>query len=69
MSLPIGFVSAAVLLGAAWYVLINIIAEVYGMKISIYLFWSSAVCQVMFTLICCWLIILPSPSFWHEQQL
>lgn len=65
--LPIGFISARALLGSVWYSLTDIIAEVYGMKASVYLFICSSICQIVFSLICSEIINLSSPIFWHEQ--
>lgn len=50
-----------------WFVITDIIAEVYGYQLTRRLIWSSIVCSVLFTLVCSMLIQLPSPSFWQYQ--
>lgn len=50
------------------YAIADIIAEVYGYRISRNLIWITLVCQFLFSLIVTTIIKLPSPSFWHTQQ-
>lgn len=45
----------------------DIIAEVYGYKISRQLIWFDFACSVLFSLATLTVIKLPSPNFWHDQ--
>lgn len=51
-----------------WYFLGDVIAEVYGYKLSKQIIWSSLICEGIFILICFLFIHLPSPAFWHDQE-
>lgn len=62
-----GTLSAASLISPLWYILGDIITEVYGYKSSKKLFWSVMVCQIMFSLACYFLIGLNSPAYWTGQ--
>lgn len=64
---PIGVFSAASMISPIWFMLGDIIAEAYGYKTSRTLFWSVMLCQILFSLLCYFVIKLPSPSFWHGQ--
>lgn len=50
-----------------FFILGDIIAEVYGYRITKYLIWCGFGCQTIFVLICQLVIIAPSPSFFTEQ--
>jgi uncharacterized integral membrane protein (TIGR00697 family) len=50
-----------------WFLLTDIIAEVYGYQLTRRLIWSGILCGFLFTLACVSLIHLPSPSFWQYQ--
>lgn len=64
---PIGVLSAASLISPFWFVLGDIITEVYGLKIIMRLFWSVIICQFIFASLCFLLINLKSPIFWNGQ--
>lgn len=64
---PVGVFSAASIVSPIWFMLGDIIADVYGYKISRILFWSVALCQIFFSLFCHFITKLPSPIFWHGQ--
>ncbi len=49
------------------HVLLDIISERYGYQFAKKIIFCSLVCQLIFALICTYLIVLPSPSFWHYQ--
>lgn len=51
-----------------WFVMTDIIAEVYGYQLTRRLIWSGIVCGLLFTIICVSLIHLPSPTYWHYQS-
>ena len=46
----------------------DIIAEVYGYKISRYLSWYILISQLIFSLFVVFIIHLPSLSYWHDQS-
>ena len=63
-----GVLSAASLISPLWYILGDIITEIYGYKTSRKLFWSVVICQFLFALACYFLIRLDSPVYWHGQD-
>jgi uncharacterized PurR-regulated membrane protein YhhQ (DUF165 family) len=63
-----GVISAASLVSPLWYILGDILTEVYGYKLSRKLFWSVIVCQFMLALACYYLIRLHSPQYWHGDE-
>lgn len=50
-----------------WFVMTDIVAEVYGYQIARRLIWSGIACGLLFTVICVTLINLPSPETWPYQ--
>lgn len=50
-----------------WFVITDIIAEVYGYQIARRLIWSGIACGFLFTIICVTLIHFPSPEAWPHQ--
>lgn len=50
-----------------WFVMTDIIAEVYGYQIARRLIWSGMACGFLFTVICVTLIHFPSPETWPYQ--
>lgn len=50
-----------------WFVITDIVAEVYGYNLARKLVWSGLLCSFIFTFICASLIKLPSPLSWHYQ--
>lgn len=65
---PVGIFSAASLVSPFWFVLGDIVTEVYGLKIIMRLFWSVIICQFIFAFICLFLIGFKSPTFWNGQS-
>lgn len=59
--------SAASYLSPFWFILGDIIAEVYGFKESLIMFISSVITEIIFAPIVYMLIHLPSPPDWHQQ--
>lgn len=51
-----------------WYVLNDIITEVYGYQVIRRIIWSSLSCVFIFSLICILMIKLPTPPNWHYQH-
>ncbi len=62
------YASAGSLILPLWFVISDIIAEVYGFEISKKIFWYTLICQFFFVAFTYSLAHLPSPTFWHSQQ-
>lgn len=67
ISMYFGYTTAATLLFPMWFVLNDIIAEVYGYKVCRRILLTGFITQLVFNLICNFMINLPSPSDWHDQ--
>jgi uncharacterized integral membrane protein (TIGR00697 family) len=50
-----------------WFLMTDIIAEVYGYQLTRRLIWSGILCGFLFTMVCVPLIHLPSPASWQYQ--
>src|SRR5690349_2776162 len=50
-----------------WFVITDIVAEVYGYQLVRKLIWSGIICGLIFTVVCAFLIQFPSPSSWPHQ--
>jgi hypothetical protein len=61
-------IAASTLVIPLWYFLGDVIAEVYGYKLSKKIIWSSLICEGFFIFICAIFIHFPSPNFWHNQE-
>jgi len=65
---PLGVLAGASLVSPSWFMVGDMITEVYGFKTVMKLFWSVIICQFIFATVC-WLVIrLPSPAYWHGQE-
>lgn len=62
-----GTISAASLVSPFWFILGDVITEVYGYRNSINLYKAVILCQFTFAVICYFLIKLPSPDGWQGQ--
>ena len=51
-----------------WFILSDIITEIYGYKISRKVIWLAFFCHFIFSVLCTISIHLPPPAFWHEQS-
>lgn len=51
-----------------WFILSDIITEIYGYKISRQIIWFVFPCLFLFSLICTIALHIPSPRFWHGQS-
>lgn len=51
-----------------WFVLSDIITEIYGYKISRQIIWLAFLCHFLFSILCTIGLNTPSPHFWHGQQ-
>lgn len=50
-----------------WFILSDIITEIYGYKIARQIVWLAFICHFIFALLCAIAIKTPSPDFWHGQ--
>lgn len=60
--------SASTLVMPFWFVLGDIIAEVYGYKIARHIIWMAIVCQFIFAFFCVVLITFHAPAGWPHQE-
>lgn len=60
--------SASTLVMPLWFVMGDIIAEVYGYKVARQLIWSAILCQFLFAFTCGMLNSFHSPSGWGDQE-
>lgn len=51
-----------------WFMMTDIIAEVYGYQLTRRLIWAGIICGFVFMVICSSLIQLPSPFLWPYQS-
>ena len=63
----VGFASGATLIFPICFVLSDVIADVYGFKISQQVLWSGFMCQLLFSIGCFIMLKTPSPAFWHNH--
>jgi hypothetical protein len=61
------YASAGSLVLPLWFVIGDILTEVYGYRVSRQIFWYAIFCQFIFCFVTFLLIRLPSPTFWHGQ--
>jgi|SRR6185295_9796209 len=59
--------TASTLIIPLWFLIGDVIAEVYGYNIAKQIIWSALIFQFMFAFICVLLIYLPSPINWENQ--
>lgn len=67
VSMPFGYTTACAFVIPFWFVVCDIITEVYGSKISKRLMLTALSLEVIFSLACYCLTNLKSPTFWHDQ--
>jgi uncharacterized integral membrane protein (TIGR00697 family) len=60
--------SASTLIMPLWFVMGDIITEVYGYKIARHLIWMALICQFIFAFACAMLISFHAPSGWPNQE-
>ena len=51
-----------------WFLLSDIITEIYGYKISRKVIWLGFFCHFIFSVLCTIALTIPSPAFWHGQS-
>jgi len=64
----LGSFSAGSITGPFWFVLSDIIAEVYGWRTSLHFFYAAMACEFIFICISVFMIHMPSPTWWHNQE-
>lgn len=62
-----GYTTAATLIFPFWFIINDVIAEVYGYKLCRNILWAAFAIQLSFDLICYLAIHLPSPFDWKNQ--
>ncbi len=65
---PVGVIAAGSLTGPFWFLLSDIISEVYGFKMAKKIFIAALICELIFLSIVLGLTKLPSPAGWPGQQ-
>ena len=60
--------SASTLVMPLWFVMGDVIAEVYGYKIARQIIWIAIICQFIFAFACAGLIALPASSGWTHKE-
>lgn len=50
-----------------WFILNDIVTEVYGYKIARQIFWYAILCNIMFAIVVTILLQLPSPESWSGE--
>lgn len=64
----LGSFSAGSITGPFWFILSDIIAEVYGWKTSLRMFRAAMICEFIFICVSSIMIYLPSPEWWQHQE-
>lgn len=64
----IGIISGASLICPFLFLMGDVVAEVYGYKVAINLFFLGLACKVILVLVGCAIIYLPSPPEWNHQN-
>ena len=67
VSMVYGYTTAATLIFPFWFIINDVIAEVYGYKLCRNILLAAFAIQLFFDLICYLAIHLPSPSDWKNQ--
>lgn len=60
--------SASTLVLPLWFVMGDIIAEVYGYKVARHVIWMAILCQCIFASVCTLFVSLPLLSCWPDQK-
>lgn len=60
--------SASTIIMPLWFVISDVIAEVYGYKIARQMIWLAIICQFLFAFVCAGLISVSSPLGWSHQE-
>src|SRR5579871_5290778 len=68
ITMPVGIMSIGSLVGAFYWIMSDIIAEIYGFKIFMKVLWSTLIAGLVFSAICHFMIGLPSPPTWNYQN-
>lgn len=68
LNMPFGVMMASSFVFPLWFILTDIITEVYGPKLAKRILWSAFACQVIVSIATAILIRHPSPSEWQSQE-
>src|SRR5438552_2766771 len=60
--------SASTLVIPFWFVMGDVITEVYGYKVARHMIWMAIICQFIFAFACAGLIALHAPIGWSHQE-
>lgn len=60
--------SASTLIMPLWFVIGDVIAEVYGYKVARQMIWMAIICQFIFAFSCAGMISFKTPSGWAYQE-
>jgi len=67
VAMPFGYAEACVFVIPFWFIIGDIIAEVYGQKASRNILLSAFAIEIVFAFFSYFLVHLPSPSFWKNE--
>jgi len=67
LSMPFGVMMASSFVFPLWFILTDIITEIYGPKVSKRVLWAAFSCQVIVSIVTQIIIHLKSPATWHNQ--
>lgn len=67
VTMPFGYAEACVFVIPFWFIIGDIIAEIYGQKISRNILLSAFAVEIVFAFFSYFLVHLPSPSFWKNE--
>lgn len=62
-----GVVSAGSITCSLWFVLCDIITEIYGLKAAYKIFKFAMICELIFIMASTFVLYAPYPSWWHGQ--
>lgn len=60
--------SASTLIMPLWFVMGDVIAEVYGYKVARHMIWMAIICQFIFAFACAGMIAFDTPFGWTHQE-
>jgi len=68
VEMPYGYTTAATFIFPFWFILNDIVAELYGPKVCWKMIWTAYTIQLFFNIFAYIAIHLPSPSNWNHQE-
>jgi len=60
--------SASTIIMPLWFVIGDVIAEVYGYKVARQMIWIAIICQFLFAFVCAGMISFAAPLGWSHQE-